>query len=104
MVITIEQLHETQGRLEREILEIRRDLNRLGQMQESSPTEWFQARLTQVREHNQQLLPLMKQVTKSFNVADHPITAEQVQELMRTEGLQAQDNLGSVGIIQMREE
>ena len=104
MVITIQQLHETQGRLEQEILEIRRALNRLSQMQGSSPDEWFQARLIQVRDHNEQLLRLMKRVPESFAAPLQPMTAEQVQELMRVEGVHPPDNLGSAGIVQMREE
>jgi hypothetical protein len=104
MVITLEELHEKLGRLEREILETRQALNRLSQMHGTNPEEWFRARLTQIRDHNQQLLPLMKEVAGSFATPDQPITAEQVQELMGAEGIQPQDNLGSAGIVQMREE
>lgn len=104
MVVTIEQLHETLKRIERELGEARLAMEELSHAQKQDAETWWQIRLQQVRERNRQLQPVLNQVCETLNSNTLPVTAEEVQQMMLAEGVSPEANLGSSGILEMREE
>ena len=104
MVVTIEELQETLGRIERELAEARNVMAALGRAQKQEEATWWQLRMRQVRERNHQLQPVLNQVCEILNSDAILVSAEELQLMMLAEGVVPESNLGSSGILEMREE
>ena len=104
MVVTIEYLHEMLGRIERELAEARDVMAELTRTQNKDAEAWWQARMQQVHTRNRQLQPVLNQVCKILTSDASPTGAEAVQQMMLAEGVRPESNLGSSGILEMREE
>ncbi len=104
MVVTIEHLHEMLGRLERELAEARNAMAELSQAQTKNGEAWWQARMKQVHERNHQLQPYLNQVADDLADGTPAASAEEGQRMMETQGICPATNLGSSGILEMREE
>ncbi len=104
MVVTIEYLHEMLGRIERELAEARNAMAELSQVQSKDAETWWQVRMQQVHARNRQLEPVLNQVCKTLTGDVVPASAEAVQQMMLAEGVRPESNLGSSGILEMREE
>lgn len=104
MAITIEHLHEMLGRIERELAEARSAMAELSQTQNNDAAAWWQSRLRQVQERNRQLQPFLYQVGENLAHEATTVSAEDLQQMMLAEGVAPQANLGSSGIVEMREE
>ena len=72
--------------------------------QAAKPEERRAARRARVRAENERLRPLFDKVFKALGATGAPIGAEKVQEMVAACGVNPEDNLGSRGIIEMREE
>ncbi len=103
MVVTIEQLHEMLARIERELAEARNAMAALSKTQNKDQETWWQLRMQQVHERNRQLQPVLNQVGEILSDAPHT-SAEEIQRMMLAEGVDPAANLGSKGILEMREE
>lgn len=104
MVVTIEQLHAMLGRIEQELAEARSAMAELSRTQNKETESWWQLRMRQVHERNRQLQPAMNQVCEIMRIDAPSVSAEEVQQMMLTEGVVPESNLGSSGILEMREE
>jgi hypothetical protein len=104
MVVTIEQLHEMLGRIEQELAEARTAMAELSRTQNKDTDTFWQLRMKQVHERNRQLQPAMNQVCEIMGINAPSVSAEEVQQMMLTEGVAPEANLGSSGILEMREE
>ena len=104
MAVTMEHLHEMLGRIERELAEARNAMAELTRTQKHDAEAWWQARMQQVRERNRQLEPVLNQVCQTLMNDAAPTGAEAVQQMMLVEGVRPESNLGSSGILDMREE
>ncbi len=90
--------------IEREVADLRARIDRLDPS--ASPPEVSSGWPTEIKFADKE--PLRKTFDELFTRMGishvHPIGAEQLQEMMRKEGVKAEDNIFSRGIIEMREE
>ena len=104
MKTTVEQLLIRIEQLEQELVAVRQEVETLRSTTPMGPEERAAKRLARVRAKNEKLIPLIDKTFKAMGITGEPIGAEKVQEMLATEGINPEDNAGSRGIIEMREE
>lgn len=104
MSMSVVQIEANLMRLEAEVAEALRQVREIKLTQDLTPEEWRAARLERVKAENEKLRPLMDEVFKALGATEEPIGAENVQKMMAECGVNPEENLGSRGIIEMREE
>jgi hypothetical protein len=102
MVVTLEELRENVGRIERELAEVRRGLDQLVAVPEPQTEK---DRLPGIRWVDKaSWKEWFDQWFQQIGIVVRPIGAEKLQEMMLQAGVRPEDNLLSHGIIAMREE
>jgi hypothetical protein len=104
MSLSVVQIEANLMRLEAEVAEALRQIREIKLARELTLEERRAARLERVRAENERLRPLFDKVFKALGATGAPIGAEKVQEMVAACGVNPEDNLGSRGIIEMREE
>ncbi len=102
MMDTLETVKQKIARIERELAEVRQDLERLASPQESQgpkshliPVQWVDRRNWPV---------WFNEWFQEMGIRAQPVGAEKLQGMMLRDGIRPEDNLLSRGIIAMRDE
>lgn len=104
MTTTIEKLLIKTERIERELAEVRQELEKLRPTKPLTPEERAAARLEHVKLKNEKLAPLIDEAFKKMEINGEPIGAEKLQKMVAAEGVKPEENSFSRGIIKIREE
>ena len=105
MTFSIENLNDLKEkiiRVESELAEIRLDLEQLADsLNQDTEIDWFDKTDRVDLENWKEWFDKWFQ---QIGIIDEPISAEELQEMARQEGIKPEDNLLSSGIVSMREE
>jgi len=109
MSMSITQVEANLMRLQAEVAEALQQVRKIKLAQEEptqklKPDDWWAARVERVKAENERLRPMMDKVFKALGATLEPVGAEKVQDMVAACGVNLEDNLGSRGIIEMREE
>ena len=102
MATTLEELERRMTRMEQELARLQRLVEQPSQ--EEMPAERGAQLLREAQRNQAAISAAVAKAFEEMGITGEPVSAEQVQEMMRACGVQPDDNAFSQGIIAMREE